>query len=146
MSYPPARQRKHPALSPSEARSQHLQPYQFQPGQSGNSSGMSNGQRALYLEARELAHQLGPGAIRRLGELAGLTPGGEWVPLEELNIDPRVILLAATALAERVYGKPKEFSSAQVLGEKESEISPEERRRRAVEEINQAFQERSSGE
>jgi hypothetical protein len=34
---------------------------------------MSKSARELHLEARSLAHQLGPGAIRRLGELAGIS-------------------------------------------------------------------------
>ena len=73
MPYPPKPPRKHPDLSAAEARSQHLVPYRYQPGVSGNPSGMSKSARELYLEARSLAHQLGPGAIRRLGELAGIS-------------------------------------------------------------------------
>lgn len=108
MPYPPRPPRSHPDLSPAEARSQHLQPYQFQPGQSGNPSGMSKAQRELLLEAKALAQQLGPGAIRRLGELAGIPtdPEQPWVPLDQLDTDHRVIYMAAVAIAERAYGKP----------------------------------------
>jgi len=143
MPYPPPRPRKHPELPSAEARSRHLQPYRFQPGQSGNPSGMSNSQRELYLEARGLVHQLGPGAIRRLGELAGITPDGRWVPLDQLEIDPRVVYMASVALCERAYGRPREYDPDQAMGRAQpGDIAPEERRRRALEEIEQAFRER----
>ena len=132
MPYPPRPPRKHPELPPAEARTRHLQPYQFQPGQSGNPSGMSNSQRELFLEARSLAHQLGPGAIRRLGELAGITPDGRWVPLDQLEIDPRVVYMASVALCERAYGRPREYDPDQAMGRAQpGDIAPEERRRRA---------------
>jgi hypothetical protein len=114
MAYPPPKPRKHPGLTSTEARSHHLQPYRFQSGSSGNPSGMSKSQRETYSEAKALAHQAGPGAIRRLAELAGIPlDGGDWVPLERHDIDPRVVYMAATALAERAYGKPREFDPAE---------------------------------
>ena len=145
MSYPPQRPRKHPELPPTEARTRHLQPYQFQPGQSGNPSGMSNSQRELYLEARGLVHQLGPGAIRRLGDLAGIPmdPAQPWVPLDQLEIDPRVVYMASVALCERAYGRPREYDPEQAMGRDQPDnIAPEERRQRALEEIEEAFRER----
>src|SRR5689334_24675567 len=117
MRYPPRPPRKHPELPPAEARSGHLQAYQFRPGRSGNPSGMSNSQRELYLEARDLAHRLG--AIRRLGELAGIPmdPAQPWLPLEQLEIDPRVVYMASVALCERAYGKPREkYDPEQAMG------------------------------
>ena len=129
MPYPPKPPRKHPDLSPAEARSQHLVPYRYQPGVSGNRSGMSKSTRELHLEARSLAHRLGPGAIRRLGELAGISdPDLPWVPLAQLEIDPRVVYMASVALAERAYGKVRE---AETVGtEREySDLEPAERER-----------------
>ena len=132
MPYPPRPPRKHPELPPAEARTRHLQPYQFQPGQSGNPSGMSNSQRELFLEARSLAHQRGPGAIRRLGELAGITPDGRWVPLDQLEIDPRVVYMASVALCERAYGKPREYDPEQAMGRDQLAARLEAARRRTV--------------
>ena len=129
MPYPPKPPRKHPDLSAAEARSQHLVPYRYQPGVSGNRSGMSKSARELYLEARSLAHQLGPGAIRRLGELAGISdPDLPWVPLAQLEIDPRVVYMASVALAERAYGKVRE-AEAVVTERKYSDMEPAERQR-----------------
>jgi len=137
MPYPPRPPRKHPELPPAEARTRHLQPYQFQPGQSGNPSGMSNNQRELYLEARELAHQLGPGAIRRLGELAGIPmdPAQSWVPVEQLDIDPRVVFMASMALCERAYGKPREYDPEQAMGPDQLAARLEAARQRTVGEV-----------
>ena len=130
MPYPPQRPRK-PALS-SEARAQHLVPYRFEAGRSGNPSGMSHDQRALYLEARELAHQLGPGALRRLGELAGISSDGKWVPLDKLDIDPRVVYMASVALCERAYGKPREYDPEQAMGRDQLAARLEAARQRSL--------------
>jgi len=117
MPYPRKSPRKHPNLSVAEARSQHLVPYRFQPGQSGNPDGMSKEVRELYLEARGLLHQAGPLAIRRLMMLAGIdVERGELVPEDRLP-DPRVVLIAAQSLAEREYGKPREMPPEPVPGE-----------------------------
>jgi hypothetical protein len=43
MPLPPPKPRKHPDLPASEARSQHLAPYRFQPRQSADPSSMSQG-------------------------------------------------------------------------------------------------------
>ena len=50
----------------------------------------------------------GPSAIRRLRELAGIDPEepDRLVPLEQLDLDPRVVYMASVALCERAYGKP----------------------------------------
>jgi hypothetical protein len=79
----------------------------WQKGQSGNPSGKSG----FYHEAMKLARHLTPAAVRRLGELAGRYPGpdGEWIPLEKLEVDPRVVSVAAMALVERTLGRPKEY-------------------------------------
>lgn len=80
----------------------------WQKGQSGNPSGKSG----FYHEAMKLARELTPAAMRRLGELAGLYPDevtGEWIPLNRLDVDPRVISVACLGLVERTLGKPKEF-------------------------------------
>ena len=95
---------------------------------------MSNNQRELYLEARELAHQLGPGAIRRLGELAGIPmdPAQSWVPVEKLDIDPRVVFMASVALCERAYGKPREYDPEQAMGRDQLAARLEAARQRTV--------------
>jgi hypothetical protein len=117
MPYPPRPPRKHPNLSVAEARTRHLVPYQFRPGQSGNPDGMSREARELYLEAKGLLHQAGPLAIRRLIRLAGLDlERGELMPDDQLP-DPRVVLIAAQSLAEREYGKPREMPPEPVPGE-----------------------------
>ena len=80
----------------------------WQKGQSGNPSGKSG----FYHEAMKLARELTPAAVRRLGELAGLYPDevtGEWIPLDRLDVDPRVISVACLGLVERTLGKPKEY-------------------------------------
>jgi hypothetical protein len=73
---------------------------------------MSKSVRELYLEARALAHRAGPGAIKRLAELAGipLEPGERWESLQQLDVDPRVVYLSALALAERAYGRPEAYN------------------------------------
>jgi hypothetical protein len=145
--YPPKSPRKHPELPVGEARALHLKPYGFKRGQSGNPTGMSKSQRELYLEARGLAHKAGPGAIRRLAELAGIPLAGEeWTPLASLDIDPRVVYMACTALAERAYGKPTEFNPDRATIDAEPSVSFEEHQRRAREEIDKAFAERRSEE
>lgn len=110
MPYPPKPPRKHPELTVAEARTQHLTPYQFKAGepQANNPRGMTKAQREQYLEAKGLLHQAGPLAIRRLVRLAGIDlERNTLLPDEELP-DPRVVLIAAQNLAERVYGRPKE--------------------------------------
>jgi hypothetical protein len=94
-----------------EARTKHLQPYRFQPGKSGSAGGMTKSEAEFYREARALAHQAGPGAIRRLMELAGVPvdPDSPWRSLEQLDIDARVVYMAAQSLVERAYGKPREY-------------------------------------
>jgi hypothetical protein len=84
----------------------------WQKGQSGNPGGKSG----FYHEATRLARELTPAAVRRLGELAGLYPdpvSGEWIPLDRLGVDPRVISVACLGLVERTLGKPKDYDPAQ---------------------------------
>jgi hypothetical protein len=67
------------------------------------------GQRQQYLEAKGLLHQAGPLAILRLVRLAGIDlETNTLIPDDQLP-DPRVVLIAAQNLAERVYGRPKEM-------------------------------------
>ena len=53
-------------------------------------------------------HRAGPPAIRRLMQLAGIDPEDpdRLLPLEQLDLDPRVVYMASVALCERAYGKP----------------------------------------
>ena len=108
MPYPPKPPRKYATDEEANAaRVQHLLPYRLEPGRSGNLSGMSSEQHQLYREARSLMHRAGPPAIRRLMQLAGIDPEDpdQLVPLEQLDLDPRVIYMASVALCERAYGK-----------------------------------------
>jgi hypothetical protein len=65
-------------------------------------------------------HRAGPPAIRRLMELAGIDPEepDRLVPLERLDLDPRVVYMASVALCERAYGKPAqaELSDESAIG------------------------------
>ena len=109
MPYPPRPPRKYATDEEANAaRVQHLLPYRFEPGRSGNLSGMSSEQHQLYREARSLMHRAGPPAIRRLMQLAGIDPEhpDRLLPLEQLDLDPRVVYMASVALCERAYGKP----------------------------------------
>jgi hypothetical protein len=69
-----------------------------------------------------------------------MDPAQPWVPLEQLDIDPRVVYMASVALCERAYGKPRDDPAGPI--DQPSDIPPEERRRRALEEIGEAFRER----
>ena len=117
----------------------HLMAFRFKAGKSPNPGGMTKTSAAFYREARSLAHQAGPNAIRRLMELAGLEPDGEFKPLQEVDLDPRVMYLAAQSLCDRAYGKPREQDPAEIERSSvpdTSRLSPEERARlRAAAEI-----------
>jgi len=134
MPYPPHPPRKHPHLTVSEARSKHLEPYRFKPGDKPtkfNSPGnKTRTQRELYAEARELAHRAGPGAVRRLAQLAGIPlEEGDDTPRFE-DLDPRVAYLAANTLLERAHGKPREYdpnTEPSLQRTDVTKLSPEER-------------------
>ena len=64
----------------------------WRPGQSGNPAGNSG----LYGEAVSLARQAAPAAIRRLIELMA-------------SSDERVSAVAANAVLDRAFGKPREY-------------------------------------
>jgi hypothetical protein len=63
---------------------------------------------------RRMARDMTPAAIRRLGELGGLLPdsSGNWIDLEALQVDFRVVEIACMTLVERTMGKPKEYDPA----------------------------------
>jgi hypothetical protein len=79
----------------------------WRPGQSGNPGGHSG----LYGEAMKLAQQAAPWAVRRLLELAELDQIDDQGNLIALSAeaDRRVVMVAANALIERAFGKPKPF-------------------------------------
>ena len=130
MPYPPPKPRKYPHLPPGEATALHLKPYQFKPGHKGNPGGQTKTARALYHEARELAHRAGPGAVRRLAQLAGIPlEEGDDTPRFE-DLDPRVAYLAANTLLERAHGKPREYDpQSEPTADRPdvTKLSPEER-------------------
>jgi hypothetical protein len=64
----------------------------WQPGQSGNPAGHSG----LYGEAVSLARQAAPTAVRRLIELMA-------------SEDERVASVAANAILDRAFGKPRDY-------------------------------------
>ncbi len=69
------------------------------------------GHSGAYGEAMRLARQAAPNAVRRLIELAEIDQvdeNGNLLPLSK-NADPRVVIVAANAVIERAFGKPKEY-------------------------------------
>jgi hypothetical protein len=83
----------------------------WRPGQSGNPSGHSG----EYGEAMPLARQAAPHAVRRLIELAEIDQIDDQGNLTALSTeaDRRVVMVAANALIERAFGKPREYDPAQ---------------------------------
>jgi hypothetical protein len=79
-------------------------------GQSGNPSGHSG----EYGEAMRLARQAAPHAVRRLIELAEIDQVDDQSNLTALSAeaDRRVVMVAANALIERAFGKPREHDPA----------------------------------
>jgi len=79
----------------------------WQPGQSGNPTGASG----LHGEVIRLAREATPAAtarLREVAELGRLDENGNLLPLSA-GVDRRVITVAATALIERGWGRPKDF-------------------------------------
>jgi hypothetical protein len=78
--------------------------------QSSNPSGHSG----EYGEAMRLARQAAPHAVRRLIELAEIDQVDDQGNLTALSAeaDRRVVMVAANALIERAFGKPREHDPA----------------------------------
>jgi hypothetical protein len=81
----------------------------WRPGQSGNPSGHSG----EYGEAMRLARQAAPDAVRRLTEMAEVDDSHRHddeslLPFSS-GADHRVVTVAANALIERAFGKPREY-------------------------------------
>jgi hypothetical protein len=70
----------------------------FQPGQSGNPSGLSNGQVSAYTLARQMCAGATPKAVEKQIEL-----------LE--SQDERIVLMASQAIIERGAGKVRDHSA-----------------------------------
>ena len=84
----------------------------WKPGQSGNPSGPSG----AYGEVVKLARALSVRAVERLGEL-----------LE--SDDERVVAVAANAILDRAFGKPRPMSEKQPsIEDRIAAMSPDERR------------------
>jgi hypothetical protein len=80
----------------------------WQPGQRGGPDGPEyvRGRGHFHSEALRMARAMTPAAIRRLGEFAGINPDtGALIPLEEVDIDHRVMQISCLALVERTMGK-----------------------------------------
>jgi hypothetical protein len=79
----------------------------WRPGQSGNPAGHTG----EYGEVMKIARSYAPAAMHRLAELAELNQldsEGYLVPLSDLPAaDRRVIAVAANAILDRAFGKPK---------------------------------------
>ena len=90
MPYPSPPSRKHAELSPAEARSRHLAPYRFRPGESGNPSGRS----ATFGEMQRRAREATPELIDYLLEIA-----------RDAGEDARNRIVAITIVLERGWGK-----------------------------------------
>ena len=98
MSYPPRKPRKHATPAEArEARSKALEPYKFQPGQSGNPAGFPKGRREQIEACERLARERSPEAIEVMTELM------------RYSEDDRVRLVAAEKIGERGLGKAREF-------------------------------------
>src|SRR5689334_18358069 len=94
MPYPPNPPRKYATDEEANAaRVQHLLPYRFEPGQSGNLSGMSAEQHQFYCQARSLMRD-----VRKIGAV-GLTG---------LRVDA-VRIGRAEGRAEHVRGDDEQF-------------------------------------
>jgi hypothetical protein len=99
-----------PVLAPSRALKSNLRP-PWRKGQSGNPSGY----RGAYGEVVKIAREYSEHAIRRLGEL-----------LE--SEDERVAAVAAQALLDRAWGKPREIPDDAAKSELDlSRLSRDER-------------------
>jgi hypothetical protein len=97
MPLPPPKKRKHRGLTPAEARTQHLEPYKFRPGQSGNPAGFPKSRREQIEACERLARERSPEAIEIMTQLM------------RHSDDDRVRLLAADKLNERGLGRAREF-------------------------------------
>jgi hypothetical protein len=86
--YPPRPQRKHPDLTPSEARTRHLQPYKWQPGESGNAMGFPKSRREQLELIEAAAREKSLRMVEILSEMA------------ESSEDERVRVMAAKTLLE----------------------------------------------
>jgi hypothetical protein len=109
-SSPPAPKRKR-ALSPQFTANI------WRPGQSGNPAGHSG----LYGEAVSLARQAAPAAVRRLIELMG-------------SADERVASVAANAILDRAFGKPRDYDPTAEGASPKSTFDP---RRYSAEQVAQ---------
>lgn len=89
----------------------------WRPGQSGNPAGHSG----LYGEAVSLARQAAPAAVRRLIELMG-------------SGDERVASVAANAILDRAFGRPREYDPATEEARPKSTFDP---RRYSAEQLAQ---------
>ena len=79
---PPTARELHPAMNP----------HRWKPGQSGNPSGRSK----MYGEAMRICREASPEAAHKMVALMS-------------SDDHRVAYMAASAVLERAWGKPKEF-------------------------------------
>jgi hypothetical protein len=66
-----------------------------------------------------------------------MDPAKPWVPLEQLEIDPRVVYMASVALCERAYGKPREYDPEQAMGRDQLAARLEAARQRTVGEVGE---------
>ena len=96
MPWPPHPPRKHPDLSPEEARSKALAPYRFEPGHSGNPEGLPQSRREQMEVCERAALPTVPEAIVTLSELM------------RHSLDDRVRTRCAEILLERGLGKARE--------------------------------------
>jgi hypothetical protein len=94
----------------------------WKPGQRGGPEGPEyvRGRGHFHSEALRMARVMTPAAIRRVGEFAGIDPDtGELIPLGKVDIDHRVMEIAALALVERTMGKAEPYDP-----EKDPDLKP----------------------
>ena len=105
MPWPPRAARKYPEVPPEEARSRALAPYRFQPGQSGNPTGISKSRRAQMVACEQAALERTPEALATLTELM------------RHSEDDRVRTRCAEIIIERGLGKPREAPPPEAVEE-----------------------------
>jgi hypothetical protein len=79
-------------------------------------------------EAMRLARQAAPDAVRRLSEMAEVDDShrredGSLLPLSS-GADHRVVTVAANALIERVFGKPREYDPTAEQAQRKPTFNP----------------------
>src|SRR5215469_13578056 len=96
MGWPPHPARKHPQMTPEEARSRALVPFRFKPGQSGNPEGLPRSRREQLATLAAAALEMSPEMLAIAADLARHSP------------DDRVKTRCAELVLAYGVGRPRE--------------------------------------